>query len=113
MHSARTVRVRYLVSWTNPPVRGEAVGRTVRTFREAIDIEEARWKDFRRTLKSSWRELFDHIFDNARKHADAGTMIVTPRITEVVLVSTAMELLREIDELHGKIAVLEKQVEET
>ena len=32
------------------------MGRTVRTFRDGVRIEESRWKDFRRTLRPSQRE---------------------------------------------------------
>jgi len=85
------------------------VGRTARTFRNAIDIEEKRWKPFRRVLKPSHRENLDQIFDYARACADAGTMMTTPRITEVVLISTMVEMLNEIQDLRAKIAQLEKE----
>jgi hypothetical protein len=89
------------------------VGRTVRTFRNSIDIEEARWKQFKRTLRPSQKEYLDRIFESARKSADAGTMIVTPRIAEVVLFSAIMELLRELDRLREKVAEIEQQMKET
>ncbi len=87
------------------------LGRTVRTFRNAVDIEQARWKDFRRTLRASNRNHLDKIFDYARKCADAGTMMVTPRITEVVLISTLIELLDEIEDLRRKVSTLEETKE--
>ena len=89
------------------------MGRTVRTYRDAVRIEEGRWKDFRRTLRPSQREHFDRIFDYARGFADAGTMMVTPRIIEVILLSAIMEMLSEIDEIKGRVQVLEKKLEET
>ncbi len=55
----------------------------------------------------------DRIFESARKSADAGTMIVTPRIAEVVLFSAIMELLRELDRLREKVAEIEQQMKET
>ena len=85
----------------------KTVGRTIRTFRDALEIEEERWKDFRRTLRPAKRELIDRVFEYARRSGDAGSMIVTPRITEVVFLSALMELLREIEELQRKIRVLE------
>jgi len=89
------------------------VGRTVRTFRDGIRIEEARWKEFRRTLRPSQRERFDRIFNYARGYADAGTMIVTPRIVEVILLSAILEMLGEIDDITQRVKTLEQRFEET
>jgi len=89
------------------------MGRTVRTFRDGVRIEEARWKEFRRTLRPAQRERFDRIFDSARSNADAGTMIVTPRIVEVILLSAIMEILGEIDEISKRVESLERRLEET
>jgi hypothetical protein len=89
------------------------LGRTVRTFRNAVDSEQARWNDFRRTLRPHHRERLDRIFDYARKCGDAGTMIASARISEVVFISTMMEMLSEIDSLKQAISNLESQAEET
>ncbi|MHA2026222.1 MAG: hypothetical protein ACW98U_10005 [Candidatus Thorarchaeota archaeon] len=89
------------------------MGRTVRTYRDAIRIEEARWKEFRRTLRPSQRERFDRIFDYARGFADAGTMMVTPRIIEVILLSAILEILGEIEEIKERVQLLEEKTEET
>jgi hypothetical protein len=89
------------------------MGRTVRTFRDAIRIEESRWKDFRRTMRPSQREFLDRVFDHGRRLADAGTMIVTPRVMEVVLLSSVVEMLRDLDEIKNRLSALEKKIEET
>ncbi len=88
------------------------MGRTARTFRDSIRVEEARWKGFRRVLKPQNREVLDRVFDYAREYADAGTMIVTPRVMEVALVSTVAELLKEVDELQLRLNELEKRAQE-
>ncbi len=88
------------------------MGRTVRTFRDAIRIEEARWKDYRRTMRPSQREFLDRVFDHGRSLADAGTMIVTPRVMEVVLLSSMVEMIRELDEIKERLGVLETRLEE-
>jgi len=84
------------------------IGRTARTFRESIRIEESRWKGFRRVLTLQERETLDHIFDSAREYADAGTMIVTPRVLEVAFVSMFLNMRSEIEGLRQKVAELEK-----
>jgi hypothetical protein len=89
------------------------VGRTVRTFRDAIRIEEARWKEFRRTLRPAQREVFDKIFDHARSLADAGTMIPTPRITEVIFLSAILRIQEEIDSIGKRVEALGQLPEES
>ena len=89
------------------------MGRTVRTFRDGVRIEESRWKDFRRTLRPSQREQFDRIFDAARGFADAGTMMVPPRILEVILLSAILEMFGELEDIQRRVKVLEQQIEET
>ncbi len=89
------------------------MGRTVRTFRDGVRIEEARWKDFRRTLRPSQREQFDRIFDAARTFADAGTMMVTPRILEVILLCAMLEMLDDLDDIQRRVKVLEQRIKET
>lgn len=85
------------------------MGRTVRTFRDAIRIEEARWREFRRTLRPTQRAVFDRIFDYARSLADAGTMIPTPRITDVIFLSAILRIQEEIDAMETRIGALERQ----
>ncbi|MDH4213209.1 MAG: hypothetical protein OEV85_04760 [Candidatus Thorarchaeota archaeon] len=89
------------------------MGRTVRTFRDAIRIEEARWKEFRRTLRPAQREVFDRIFNYARSLADAGTMVPTPRITEVIFLSAILRMQEEIDSIGKRIQALEQLLEES
>ncbi|MFW9956845.1 MAG: hypothetical protein ACFFCT_02130 [Candidatus Odinarchaeota archaeon] len=89
------------------------MGRTVRTFRDAIRIEEARWKEFRRTLRPAQREVFDRIFDYARSLADAGTMVPTPRITEVIFLSAILRMQEEIHSIGKRIQALEQLLEES
>ena len=62
------------------------MGRTVRTLREAVDIESAKWKTFRRQLRSDDRERLDKIFNYARMHADSGTVTSIPHKIDVVFI---------------------------
>jgi hypothetical protein len=84
------------------------MGRTARTFRDQIRLEESKWKGFRRVLTPQEREVLDYIFDSAREYADAGTMIVTPRVLEVAFVSMFLNMRSEIEGLRQKLAELEK-----
>lgn len=80
------------------------LGRTIRTFREAVDIESAKWKTFRRQLKPDDRERLDKIFDHARMHADSGTVISIPHKIDVVFMSVLIEMQRRIEELESTLS---------
>lgn len=79
------------------------MGRTARTFRDAIRVEESRWKDFRRALRPVDRGLLDWIFDAARKHGDAGTVVLNPRTIEIVLLTAVVELAKEVQTLKKEL----------
>jgi hypothetical protein len=61
-------------------------------------------------LKPDDRERLDHIFEAALAHGDAGTMIATPRISEVALIAAMVDLLKETEVLRQRVTELEKQV---
>ena len=79
------------------------MGRTIRTFREAVDIESAKWKTFRRQLNPDDRERLDKIFDYARMHANSGTVTSIPHKIDVVFMSVLTEMQRRIDELESTL----------
>ena len=80
------------------------MGRTNRTFREAVDIECVKWKTFRRQLKPDDRERLDKIFDYARMHADSGTVISIPHKINVVFMSVLIEMQKRIEELESMLS---------
>jgi len=84
------------------------MGRTVRTFRDAVEREEQRWRNFRRALPPSERDILDGLFDSAREHADAATMVVAPRPIEVVLISALIDLIETVTDLKDRIRRLEE-----
>ena len=87
------------------------MGRTVRTFREAINIEAQRWSHFRRTLRPEERELLEQLFDSARSRGDAGTMMPT-RTTEIIIVSAMIDILRSLKDMESRLTRLEKVIAE-
>ncbi|TET07102.1 MAG: hypothetical protein E3J86_14110 [Candidatus Thorarchaeota archaeon] len=89
------------------------MGRTIRTFREAVDIESAKWKTFRRQLRPDDRERLDKIFDYARMHADSGTVISIPHKIDVVFMSVLIEMQRRIEGLeYGESYMQPQSIEE-
>ena len=79
------------------------MGRTALTARMAVDSTEQKWKGYRRVLRPRDREAFDKLFDLARKHGDASTMLTIPHSIEVVFMSVLLEMLKRIEELEEKV----------
>jgi len=86
------------------------MGRTVPSFRPALEHEIESWKDFKRALRPEEQKVFDKLMNSARIHADAGSLAARPMLSEHLFISFAIEqekrlalLTRRIDELEELI----------
>jgi len=72
------------------------LGRTVATYRLALESMAQQWNDFRRALRSGDREAFDALMNRARMHASAATYAISMDPTESALLSMLLEHEKEI-----------------
>ncbi|TFG00301.1 MAG: hypothetical protein EU541_02660 [Promethearchaeota archaeon] len=86
------------------------MGRTVISFRPALEKEIESWKDYRRALRPNEQEIFDKLMNFARIHADAGSMAGRPMLSEVLFISFAIEQEKRIRALENKIKELEETI---
>jgi len=84
------------------------MGRTVPSFRPALEHEIESWKEFKRALRPEDKKVFDQLMNYARIHADAGSMSARPMLSEVLFVSFAIEQEKRINQLEKKIEELTK-----
>ncbi|MFX1365746.1 MAG: hypothetical protein ACFFCE_03155 [Promethearchaeota archaeon] len=84
------------------------MGRTVPSFRPALEHEIESWKDFKRTLRPEEQNIFDKLMNFARIHADAGSMSARPLLSDVLFISFAIEQEKKIEILEEKVKELEK-----
>jgi hypothetical protein len=87
------------------------MGRTVPSFRPALEQEIETWKDFKRALRPEEQKVFDKLMNYARIHADAGSLSARPILSEVLFISFALEQEKRIQLLEKKITQLEKKIE--
>jgi len=81
------------------------MGRTVPSFRMALEGEISSWKDFRRSLGGGSREALDRVFDQARSNCMAAGNAVRPVVFEGMFMAIAFS--------HEKrLANLAKRIEE-
>ena len=83
------------------------MGRTNPTYRDLLGTTEARWEEYRRTLRRRDQDRFDRLFAYAREHADAAGMLNHRDRLAPVLMSIALEQERRLDELADRVAELE------
>ncbi len=88
----------------------EKMGRTVPSFRPALEHEIESWKDFKRALRPEEQKIFDKLMNFARIHADAGSMSARPMLSEVLFISFAVEQEKKIEMLEEKVKELEKMI---
>ncbi len=63
------------------------MGKTVESYRMAIEDEIARWKGFEKALRTEDREAFEALMDACRNFASAGSNAVQPVIFEPMVMS--------------------------
>ncbi|MFX1302620.1 MAG: hypothetical protein ACFFBV_00590 [Promethearchaeota archaeon] len=88
------------------------MGRTVPSFRPALEHEIESWKDFKRALRPEEQKIFDKLMNFARIHADAGSMSARPMVSEVLFISFAVEQEKKIEILEEKVKKLEEMIKE-
>ena len=70
------------------------MGRTVPSFRMALEMEMTKWAGYRKCLRSNEREIFDRMMDDCRIHASASGMAVRTNPIEAVIMPESNCLLR-------------------
>ena len=84
------------------------MGRTVPSFRPALEHEIESWKDFKRALRSEEQRIFNKLMNYARIHADAGSLSARPMLSEVLFIAFAIEQEKKIEILEKKVKELEE-----
>ena len=86
------------------------MGRTVPSFRPALEHEIESWKDFKRALRPEERRVFDKLMNYARIHADAGSLAGRPILSEILFISFVLEQEKRIELLENRITELEEKI---
>ncbi|MFX0000201.1 MAG: hypothetical protein ACFE9Q_01920 [Candidatus Hodarchaeota archaeon] len=86
------------------------MGRTVPSFRPALEHEIESWKDFKRALRPHDQKIFDKLMNFARIHADAGSMSARPLLSEILFISFAVEQEKRIEVLEERVKELGEMI---
>lgn len=86
------------------------MGRTVPSYRQALEAEIARWEGFRKALRGKELEAFDKMMNACRVHASAAGMATRPILAEAMFMSILLSQQQEIMEIKESLERLEKQL---
>jgi hypothetical protein len=85
------------------------MGKTVETYRMALEEEISRWSGFARALRIEDRQAFEALMDACRNYASAGSNATQPILFEPMVLSillsqqkTIIRLQKALDELNSQ-----------
>ena len=89
------------------------MGRTVPTYRLALERMAQQWNDFKRALRKDDREAFESLINRARMHASAATYAISLDPTESAFLSMLLEHEKELIQLKKGRTTQERRLEGT
>ena len=89
------------------------MGRTVPSYRQALEAEIARWDGFRKALRGKDIEAFDKMMNACKAYASAGGMATRTILAEAMFMSILLSQQKELMEIRESLERLEKQLRET
>ena len=85
------------------------MGKTVESYRMALEDEISRWKGFEKALRTEDREAFEAIMDACRNFASAGSNATQPILFEPMVISILTSLQKKIRQLEKALDAVKRQ----
>ena len=85
------------------------MGKTVESYRIALEDEVRRWNGFTKALRIEDKEAFDVLLDACRSYASAGSNATQPIIFEPMVLSILLAQQRQLQKLEKKLDVLQQR----
>jgi hypothetical protein len=84
------------------------MGKTVESYRMALEDEIRRWDGFTRTLRVEDREAFDTLMDACRIYASAGSNATQPILFESMMISMLLFQQKKILRLEKRLDAIKQ-----
>lgn len=82
------------------------MGKTVESYRMAIEDEIQTWKGFANALRTGDRDAFEALMDACRGYASAGSNAVKPVLFEPMTMSILLSLKLQVQNLQKELDAL-------
>jgi hypothetical protein len=88
------------------------MGRTVESYRMALEEEIRRWNGFAKALRSEDKEAFDALMDACRSYASAGSNATQPILFEPMVLSVLLSQQKKLQRLEKRLNAVEQHAEQ-
>ena len=85
------------------------MGKTVESYRMALDREVQRWSGFARALRKEDREAFEQLIDICRNYASAGSNATRPVLFEPMVLSILLDQQKTLNRLKKDLLAASEQ----
>jgi len=85
------------------------MGKTVESYRMALEDEIRRWDGFAKALRVEDREAFDTLMDACRIYASAGSNATMPILFEPMVLSILLAQQKRISRLEKALDAIKRQ----
>jgi hypothetical protein len=85
------------------------MGKTVESYRMALEDEISRWSRFEKALRLEDKEAFDALMDACRSYASAGNNATMPILFEPMVMSILLALQKKISQLEKALDAVKRQ----
>jgi hypothetical protein len=89
------------------------MGKTVESYRIALDVEIQSWSGFLKALRSDDREAFEQIMDACRNYASAGSNATRPVLFEPMVMSILVFQQKRLLKLEKELYALKQPISQS
>lgn len=86
------------------------MGRTVESYRMALEDEIRRWSGFAKALRMEDKEAYDKLMDACRSYASAGSNATQPILFEPMLMSIVLAQQKKIQKIEKELDALKQKL---
>jgi hypothetical protein len=85
------------------------MGKTVESYRLALDLEIQTWNGFVQALRTDDKEAFERMTDACRNHASAGSNATRPEVFESMVMSILLEQQKRLMRLEKEFIAIKQK----
>jgi hypothetical protein len=85
------------------------MGKTVESYRMALEDEIHRWSSFEKVLRTEDRQAFEALMDSCRNYASAGSNATNPILFEPMVMSILLSQQVKISRLEKALDAVKRQ----
>jgi len=86
------------------------MGKTVESYRLALDMEIQRWNGFAKALRNDDREAFEKLMDACRNYASAGSNATRPVMFEPMVMSILLYQQKRLNRLEKELNAVKQRL---